>query len=101
MLFEVHHTLSDFQHLVGRLAILRLSNEPEVQTYVQAVTKDVHFSAQAEYSSQQGNVHPTRINHWRLVNPLESLAGSHPEDDVIVMLQEPVVVQQSGNDSDK
>ncbi|MBW4640576.1 MAG: CAAX protease [Gloeocapsa sp. UFS-A4-WI-NPMV-4B04] len=98
VLFEVHHAPDDFQHLVGQLAILRLSDEPEVQTYVLAVTKDVHFSAQAEYSSQQGNIHPTRINHWRLVNPLESLAGSHPHNDVMVMLPEPVVVQPSGND---
>jgi predicted Abi (CAAX) family protease len=100
VLFEVHHAPCDLQHLVGQVVILRLGDDPQVQTYVQAVTKDVHFSAQAEYSSQQGNVHPTRINHWRLVNPLESLAGSHPYDDVIVMLQEPVVVQPKGNDPD-
>lgn len=99
VLFEVHHAPSDLQHLVGQVVILRLCDEPEVRSYIQAVTKDVHFSAQAEYSSQQGNVHPTRINHWRLVNPLESLAGSHPNDDVIVMLQAPVVVQQSEENS--
>ncbi|MBD2310036.1 CAAX protease [Chroococcidiopsis sp. FACHB-1243] len=100
VLFEVHHAPADFQHLVGQVVILRLSDEPEVQSYVQAVTKDVHFSAQAEYSSQQGIVHPTRINRWRLVNPLESLAGSHPHDDVMVMLPEPVVVCSLGNDPD-
>ncbi|MBE9017931.1 CAAX protease [Chroococcidiopsidales cyanobacterium LEGE 13417] len=101
VLLEVHHAPGDFQHLVGQVVILRLDDESqEVRSYVQAVTKDVHFSAQAEYSSQQGNVHPTRINRWRLVNPLESLAGSHPHDDVIVMLQEPVVVQLQGNNPD-
>jgi len=100
VLFEVHHAPGDLQHLVGQVVILRLSDAPQVRSYVKAVTKDVHFSAQAEYSSQQGNIHPTRINHWRLVNPLESLAGSHPEDDVMVMLQEPVVVQSKGNDPD-
>ena len=94
-LLEVHHAPSDFQHLVGKTVILRLSDEPEVRSYVQTVTKDVHFSAQAEHSSQEGNVHPTRINHWRLVNPLESLAGSHPVDDVIVMLPDPVMVEQA------
>ena len=97
VLFEVHHAPADFQYLVGRVTILRWSDEPHVRSYVKAVTKDVHFSAQSEYSSQQGIVHPTRINHWRLVDPLESLAGSHPYDDVMVMLQEPIVVQPEGN----
>ncbi len=98
VLFEVHHAPCDFQHLVGQVVTLRLSDEPQVRSYVQAVTKDVHFSAAAEHSSRQGNVHPTRINHWRLVNPLESLAGSHPHNDVMVMLPEPIVVQPKGND---
>ncbi|BAZ08487.1 hypothetical protein NIES4071_02920 [Calothrix sp. NIES-4071] len=99
--FEVYHAPRDFQHLVGQVIILRLSDDPQVQSYVQAVTKDVHFSPQAEYSSQQGNVHPTRINHWCQVNPLESLAGSHPDDDVMVMLPEPVVVQHKSNEGDE
>lgn len=100
VLFEVHHAPGDLQHLVGQVVTLRLCDEPQVQTYVSAVTKDVHFSAAAEHSTQQGNVHPTRINHWRLVNPLESLAGSHPHDDVMVMLPEPVVVRSLGNNPD-
>ena len=99
VLFEVHHAPRDFEYLVGQVVTLRLNDdEPQVRSYVGAVTKDVHFSAQAEHSSRQGNVHPTRINHWRLVNPLESLAGSHPNDDVMVILQEPVVVQPKGNE---
>ena len=99
VLFEVHHAPDDFGHLVGQVVILRLNeNNPKVRSYVQAVTKDVHFSAQAEHSNQQGNIHPTRINHWRVVNPLESLAGCHPYDDVMVMLQEPVLMHSIGND---
>ncbi|MBE9192975.1 CAAX protease [Gloeocapsopsis crepidinum LEGE 06123] len=97
VLFEVHHAPADFQHLVGQVVVLRLSDEPQMRSYVKAVTKDVYFSAQAEYSTQQGNIHPTRINHWRLVDPLESLAGSHPNDDVMVMLQETVAVQSSSD----
>ena len=100
VLFEVHHTPDEYQHLVGQVLILRLSNEPETRAYVQAVTKDIHFSPQAEYSVRQGNVHPTRLNHWRLVNPLESLAGSHPVDDVMVMLPEPVIVHSKDDDLD-
>lgn len=99
VLFEVHHAPSEFLHLVGQVVILRLGDDPQVQTYVQAVTKDVHFSAQAQHSAWQGNVHPTRIDRWRLVNPLESLAGSHPHDDVMVMLPEPVAQQPKGDRS--
>lgn len=100
VLFEVHHAPSDFQHLVGQIVILRLDNEPQTRSYVRIVTKDVHFSPQAEYSSRQGIIHPTRLNHWRQVNPLESLAGSHPVDDVMVKLQEPVIVHSKDEDPD-
>jgi predicted Abi (CAAX) family protease len=93
-LFEIHHAPGEFQHLVGQIVMLRFSDDRLVQAYVRAVTKDVHFSPQAERSQQKGIVHPTRLNHWRQVNPLESIAGSHPHDDVIVMLQDPVFVEE-------
>ena len=95
VLFEVHHAADDFQHLVGQTVTLRYSDRPRTRSYVQTVTKDVYFSAKAKGSSRKGNVHPTRIDRWKMVNPLESLAGSHPVDDVTVMLPGPVVVQQS------
>ena len=98
VLFEVHHAPEEYKHLVGQVVMLRLNDEPETRAYVRAVTKDVHFSPQAEYSARQGNVHPTRLNHWRLVNPLESLAGSHPVDDVMVMLSEPAIAQTEDNE---
>lgn len=90
-LFEVHHTPPEHQHLVGQIVTLRWSDDPEVQKYMRVVTKDVYFSAEAEYGQKQGNIHPVRLNHWRQVDPLESLAGARPNDDVIVMLQDPVV----------
>ncbi|HTL89965.1 MAG TPA: CAAX protease [Leptolyngbya sp.] len=92
--FEVHHAPADFRHLVGKTILLRFSTDPQVQSYVQTVTKDVHFSPQAEQSRQEGRVHPIRLNHWQQVNPLESIAGSHPKDDVIVMLQDLVSVEE-------
>ena len=36
---------------------------------------------------------PVRLNHWRLVDPLESLAGAHPIDDVVVKLVGNVTVR--------
>jgi predicted Abi (CAAX) family protease len=93
-LFEVYHTPASHTQLVGKVVNLRWSQEPTIQRLVVAVTKDVHFSADAEYGTKYGGLeHPIRLNHWKQVNPLESLAGSHLTDDIIVMLNEPVQVE--------
>lgn len=95
-LFEVYHAPASHAQLIGKVVNLRWSPEPNIQKLVHAVTKDVHFSADAEFGVKYGGlVHPTRLNHWQQVNPLESLAGGHPTDDLIVMLNEPV---EMGND---
>ena len=88
VLFEVHHAPQPYQSLVGRTVRLQRRYDPRLQ--LQLVIKDVHFSAEAAFSQRQGLVHPTRLNHWRRVDPLESLAGSHPIDDVLVALLDPV-----------
>ncbi|MBC5800404.1 MAG: CAAX protease [Candidatus Eremiobacteraeota bacterium] len=85
--FEVHHADAAHRNLIGTTVKLRWSDDPVLQAMVRAVTRDVHFSPKAQYTSRySGYVHPTRLNHWKLVDPLESLAGSHPFDDIIVML---------------
>ncbi len=92
--FEVHHAPAHYQDLVGTVVRLGWSDDLMTQRLVQAVTKDVHFSPDAEHTSTYGGlVHPTRLNHWLQVDPLESLAGSHPVDDIIVALNEPVMVE--------
>ena len=97
--FEVHHVPAKHQHLVGQTVILRRTHDSDGQELVRAVTRDIHFSDDAEYSSRKnGLIHPTRLNHWRQVTPLESLAGARPIDDMIVMLHEPVVI---ATDSDQ
>jgi hypothetical protein len=90
--FEVHHAPKAYSYLIGTVVSLGWSDDVRVQTYLQQVTKDVHFSPQAAYKSQQGGVYPTRLNHWQRVTPLESLAGAHPNDDMIVALPDPVLV---------
>ncbi len=101
ILFEVYHAPDEFQHWVGKTVTLRLSNDSETRAYARAVTQDVHFSPQAEASVKEGRVHPTRLNHWRTVNPLESLAGAHPVDDIIVALPRSVTVSSKDSvDSD-
>jgi hypothetical protein len=58
------------------------------------VTRDLHFSADADYSRRQGKVVPERLNGWRKVGPLESLAGARPTDNMIVMLNGTVQVEE-------
>ncbi|WP_088891719.1 CAAX protease [Leptolyngbya ohadii] len=87
--FEVYHAPPEYRSLIGQRLKLRWSTDPEVQQFVKKVTRDVHFSPNAEFTSEYGGlVHPDRLNHWQQVNPLESLAGSHPVDDVVVMLED-------------
>jgi predicted Abi (CAAX) family protease len=97
--FEVHHAPKKYAHLVGTVVSLGWAEDAHVQAYVQQVTKDVHFSPQAAYKSQRGGVYPTRLNHWQRVNPLESLAGAHPDDDMMVALPDPVRVEPSATAS--
>ncbi len=98
-LFEVHHAPEGYANLVGRVVNLRWGEDPVVREIVRAVTRDVHFSAEASFSSTYGGtVNPTRLNNRRMVDPLESLAGAHPVDDVIVTLAGPVrVSEDDGN----
>jgi predicted Abi (CAAX) family protease len=85
-LMEVYHAAQGYEHLVGRIVVLQWADDPEVQSYVQLVTMDLHFAEQVQVSQRQGFVHPERINHWSKVDPLESIAGAHPIDDVTVLL---------------
>ncbi len=97
--YEIHHAPAEHLRLVGQVVKLCWSDHPTVQQYVRAATQDVHFSAEAEYSSRfSGVIHPVRLNHWLQVDPLESLAGSHPEDNLVVMVEDPQVTQE-GDDT--
>jgi predicted Abi (CAAX) family protease len=95
VLFEVHHTASGYEHLVGQIVKLRWAKTPFTQNLIQVARRDVHFSVDAEYSSRYGGlIHPERVNQWQQVGPLESLAGSRPLDDMVVMLNQPVEVEE-------
>jgi predicted Abi (CAAX) family protease len=92
---EIYHAPPGHEHLVGRTVSLRWSDDPEVQAYIRLVTMDVEFVEQVQLSQRQGFIHPDRINHWPQVDPLESIAGAHPIDDVTVLLRDPVQVVES------
>jgi predicted Abi (CAAX) family protease len=92
--FEVHHAPDPYQHLVGQVVMLRWSDNSITQAFVQSVTKDVEFTQATQKSLEDGNIHAERINHWKQVDPLESLAASHPVDDMIVSLDGSVEVKE-------
>ncbi|PPT07823.1 hypothetical protein CKA32_003997 [Geitlerinema sp. FC II] len=93
---EVHCAPPEFAYLVGRTIALHWREEDEtVRSYVQRVTETVRFIDRTRVSQRQGNVHPTRLDGWTAVGPLESLAGSHPDDDVLVGLSEAIVVEET------
>lgn len=96
---ELHHAGTGYDHLVGQRLYLRWYDLAEVMSRVWSAARDVYLSEAVEQSLAEGLVHPTRLDHWRLVTSLESLAGARPNDDVIVMLREPVkVVGSPGQD---
>lgn len=95
--FEVHHTDSDHAHLMGQKVWLTWQEQPWMHDYLKLVTRDLHFSADADYSLRQGKVVPERLNGWRMVGPLESLAGARPTDNMTVMLNGPVQVEESSH----
>ncbi len=96
-LFEIYHADATHQHRIGQIVNLRWDlRKFDVKTRVKYVTNDVKFIDQARVSEQQGNIHPRRIDGWLNVDPLESLAGARPQDDLIVMLPEPVILQDTG-----
>ena len=97
VLFEVHHADKKHQNLVGKIVNLRWDNDPEIQAYIQTVSKDLSFTEQTKTSEKQGNLHPQRLNNWQKVDPLESLAGARPDNNVMVMLNEPIVVEKANS----
>ncbi len=97
-LLEIHHAPADYQRLVGQVVRLRWEDTPFTNARMWGVTRQVVFDKTAEKNAAQGYVLAERVNNWFLVNPFESLAGSHPYDDIIVRLPEPVVMDGSPQD---
>ncbi|OLP17100.1 abortive infection protein [Leptolyngbya sp. 'hensonii'] len=94
VLFEIHHQPSQAPPLAGAIVRLQWSQEPAVQAYVQAATQSIQFTQTTIASQRAGRLHPDRLNHWHRVGPLESLAGARPDDNVMVLLREPVLVRE-------
>ncbi len=92
-LFEVYHTAAGYDHLLGQVVYLRWGDTPPLQRYLRAAVRDVQFNQKALDSIEQGLILGERLNGWKQVDPLESLAGARPHDDVVVRLPDPVTVE--------
>lgn len=89
--FEVINAPKKYKNFIGKTAVLKWSTNREVQFFVHAVSQDINFTQETQKSQKSGNIHPDRLNGWRNVGPLETLAGSRLEDSVTVMLRRPVI----------
>ncbi|MEG4234210.1 abortive infection protein [Microcoleus sp. Pol11C3] len=88
---EVINAPKKYKNFIGKIAFVKWSTNREVQFFTHAVTQDINFTKQAQNSKKSGNIHPDRLNGWRNVGPLETLAGTRLEDSVTVMLRRPVI----------
>lgn len=86
--------------LVGTVATLRWADTVATREYVERTERNVSFTDVARASMEKGYIHPIRLDGLRRVGPLESLAGSRTENDIQVMLKDPVVQVESSGDND-
>jgi len=91
---EVFAAPPGWRYLVGRVLPLEW-HDPALAP----ACLDVRFSDQARRSVASGHVHPLRLEAWRAVTPLESLAGARPHDDQLVCLPAPVQVLEGDGDT--
>jgi predicted Abi (CAAX) family protease len=72
--------------LVGQRARLQWRDTSENQAFLSLVKRAIQFDQDAIASLEKGTVLPTRLDGWARVGPLQSLAGTRPQDDMIVAL---------------
>jgi predicted Abi (CAAX) family protease len=81
---EVYCAPGEYQKQVGEILRLTWKPSPSQLAYVKLLTVGVNFTEATQKSLKSGNIVPTRLNGWKSVGPLQSLAGSRPKDDVLV-----------------
>ncbi|AFY54505.1 putative protease of the Abi (CAAX) family [Rivularia sp. PCC 7116] len=91
--FEVQYAPPSAKNLIGKTVRLQWKNQPELKSYVKAVTRDVNFTPATFKSQKQGILHPQRLNNRFQVKPLQSLAAARTQDDVIVTLDNAEVAE--------
>jgi predicted Abi (CAAX) family protease len=98
--FEVYHAPPEHTALVGQKLRLRWEPTPGNNARFWGVTRNVLFDEDAEKLAKHGTVLAERLNTLINVNPFESLAGSRPNDDMVVRLEGKVRVDAQPGDGD-
>jgi predicted Abi (CAAX) family protease len=91
---ELENAPPNHVNLIGKTVKLEWVNNPNTKAYLKAVTKDVVFTKNTINSQKSGNLHPTRLNNLKNVDPLQSLAGARDNNDVTVAFIEPIFVSK-------
>ncbi len=84
---ELHLTPPEHQNLVGQRVRLRWATTLDLNARMWGATRSVHFDENALEAMTKGTVLGERLDGREYVNPLESLAGAHSEDDICVRLE--------------
>ena len=82
--------------LVGQRVRLQWQDTSENRDFLALVTRGIEFDQDAIASLEKGVIHPTRLNGWSKVGPLQSLAGTRPQDDMVVALPNAVFRLSAG-----
>ena len=91
--FEIQQAPPEAENLIGKTVRLEWKNQPQLKSYIKAVTRDVNFTPATFKSQKQGIIHPQRLNNRFQIKPLQSLAGARPKDDVTVSLDNAEVLE--------
>lgn len=92
---EVYTAPPNAKSLIGQTVRLAWVKTPTAQAYIKAASRDVRFTSAAKQAWQHGIILPIRLDNRNQVGPLQSLAGGHPYDDVIVTLKGDITLEPS------
>ncbi len=98
---ELYRAPADYAELIGRQVRLRWAPTLDLNARFWGATRSVHFNAEADEAAQSGIVLGERLDGREHVNPFESLAGAHPNDDICVRLDGEVFVEAAPSDGGK
>ncbi|NWF79913.1 MAG: hypothetical protein HXY37_07675 [Chloroflexi bacterium] len=90
---ELYHAPETHRALVGTRVRLRWADTPDLNARLWGVTRTVVFNDEAWEAVRKGIVLGERLHGLSNVNPLESLAGAHANDDILVRLDGAVQVE--------
>ncbi len=93
---KLENTPNAYSHLKGQQVWVKWHPQSIHQSWIQRAVTDIHFDEITHQSMENFAIHPTRLDGWSNVSPLESLAGARPEDDVQIEL-DVLEVESGGN----